>query len=88
MLFVGPADLQHDLGHRFGAAARDHEECFHRVVRAARSANKQAGLLIRDATELPRRLQQGVTYLAVQSDLALLRESIRALIEMARPAIS
>jgi 2-dehydro-3-deoxyglucarate aldolase/4-hydroxy-2-oxoheptanedioate aldolase len=57
-------------------------------VSAASAANKQAGLLIRDATEIPRRAQQGFTYLAVQSDLAILHDGFRALIERARPALS
>ena len=88
VLFVGPADLQHDLQHRPVEAAPDYEECLHRVVSAASAANKQAGLLIRDATEIPRRAQQGFTYLAVQSDLAILHDGFRALIERARPALS
>ena len=35
VLFVGPADLQHDLRHRPVSATADFEECLNRVVAAA-----------------------------------------------------
>ena len=81
VLFVGPADLQHDLQHRDPSAAEDFEACLNRVVAAARAAGKAAGILIRDPSELPHRLKQGFTYVAVQSDLALLRDAFRTIIQ-------
>jgi 2-keto-3-deoxy-L-rhamnonate aldolase RhmA len=84
VLFVGPADLQHDLRHAPGTASLGFEECLDRVVTAAAAAGKQAGLLLRDASELPRRIGQGFTHVAVQSDLALLREAFSAILQNAR----
>ena len=81
VLFVGPADLQHDLQHRDPSAAEDFEACLNRVVAAARAAGKAAGILIRDPSELPHRLKQGFTYVAVQSDLALLRDAFRTILQ-------
>ncbi len=84
VLFVGPADLQHDLRHRPVTDTPDFEECLARVVAAARSAGKGAGTLVRDISELPHRLNQGFTQLAVQSDLALLRDAFSAILLTAR----
>ena len=79
VLFVGPTDLQHDLKHRSPAASGQFEECLSRVVAAARTAGKAAGILLRDPSELPQRVQQGFTHLAIQSDLGLLRDAFRTL---------
>ena len=81
VLFVGPADLQHDLKHRHPSAAEDFEACLNRVVTAARAAGKAAGILVRAPSELPQRLRQGFTHIAVQSDLALLRDAFRTMIQ-------
>lgn len=84
VLFVGPADLQHDLRHRPATDTADFEDCLARVVAAARSAGKGAGTLVRDISELPHRLNQGFTQVAVQSDLALLRDAFSAILQTAR----
>jgi 2-dehydro-3-deoxyglucarate aldolase/4-hydroxy-2-oxoheptanedioate aldolase len=81
VLFVGPADLQHDLQHRHPSAAEEFEACLNRVVTAARAAGKAAGILVRAPSELPQRLRQGFTHIAVQSDLALLRDAFRTMME-------
>jgi 2-dehydro-3-deoxyglucarate aldolase/4-hydroxy-2-oxoheptanedioate aldolase len=81
ILFVGPADLQHDLQHRTPSAADDFEACLNRVVAAARVSGKAAGILVRDPSELPHRVKQGFTHVAVQSDLALLRDAFRTIVQ-------
>ena len=75
-----PGSLAHDLRQRPVSATADFEECLNRVVAAARAAGKAAGILVRDPSELPQRVQQGFTRLAVESDLALLRDAFRTLI--------
>lgn len=87
VLFVGPADLQHDLQHRSLPSSGEFEDCLDRVVAAARAAGKASGILVRDPAELPQRLKQGFSHLAFQSDLALLRDAFCALREraMAKP---
>jgi 2-dehydro-3-deoxyglucarate aldolase/4-hydroxy-2-oxoheptanedioate aldolase len=74
VLFVGMADLQHDLNHRPAADARDFNACLEAVVAAAASQNKSAGILIRDLAELQRYLDLGFTCMAVDSDLSILRK--------------
>lgn len=83
VLFVGPADLQNDLKHRSLPVSNEFEACLKRVVAAARAAGKEAGILVRDPSELPQRRRQGFSHLAIQSDLALLRDAFRALRENA-----
>ena len=84
VLFVGPADLQHDLRHRPVASSADFEECLARVVAAAHARGKCAGTLVRDLSELPHRIQQGFTQVAVQSDLSLLRDAFGAILQTAK----
>ena len=79
VLFVGPADLQHDLAVRQPTAAAGFEDCLDRVVAAARTAGKAAGILVREPGDLPRRMEQGFTFVAVQSDVAILRDAFRSL---------
>jgi 2-keto-3-deoxy-L-rhamnonate aldolase RhmA len=79
VLFVGPADLQHGLAVRQPTAGAGFEDCLDRVVAAARTAGKAAGILVREPGDLPRRMEQGFTFVAVQSDVAILRDSFRSL---------
>ena len=84
VLFVGPSDLRQDIAHRriVGARDDDHEydECLLRVLEATRGAGKQAGILIRDAACLAKHRELGFTYIAVDSDIAILRNSYRQLL--------
>lgn len=83
VLFVGPADLQNDLRHHRTTDSPEFEECLQRVLKAAHAAGKSAGLLLRDESELRRRIEQGFTRLAIQSDLSLLREGFVSLLRQA-----
>ena len=78
-LFVGPADLAFDLRQRGGA--RSYEACLDAVVAAAVAAGKQAGILLRNPDDLPRLCARGFTWLIVDSDLALLREGFRRIVQ-------
>jgi len=84
VLFVGPADLQHDLALRQPKAGTGFEDCLDRVVAAARAAGKAAGILVREPGDLPRWIEQGFTFVAVQSDVAILREAFRSLAALDR----
>ena len=79
VLFVGPADLQHDLAVRQPTAGAGFDDCLDRVVAAARAAGKAAGILVRDLADLPRRAEQGFSFVAVESDVAILRNAFRGL---------
>ena len=82
VLFVGPADLQHDLAVRKPAAGAGFEDCLDRVVAAAHAAGKAAGILVREPGDLPRRAEQGFSFVAVESDVAILRNAFRALADL------
>jgi 2-dehydro-3-deoxyglucarate aldolase/4-hydroxy-2-oxoheptanedioate aldolase len=75
VLFVGPADLQHDLTQRAAAAPGDFAECVNLVAAAAKGAGKETGILIRDAAEVPHYLGLGFSQIAIDSDLSILRKS-------------
>lgn len=78
-LFVGPADLAFDLKQRAGA--RSYDACLDAVASAAAAAGKQAGILLRNPDDLARLRARGFNWLAVDSDLALLREGFRRIVE-------
>jgi 2-dehydro-3-deoxyglucarate aldolase/4-hydroxy-2-oxoheptanedioate aldolase len=82
VLFVGPADLQHDLAVRQPAAGAGFEDCLDRVVAAARAAGKAAGILVREPGDLPRRAEQGFSFVAIESDVAILRNAFRGLADL------
>lgn len=75
VLFVGPADLQHDLKHQAAPAPGDLAQCLGVVVNAARAARKEAGILLRDLAEVGRHRDLGFTHIAVDSDIAILRKA-------------
>jgi 2-dehydro-3-deoxyglucarate aldolase/4-hydroxy-2-oxoheptanedioate aldolase len=71
-LFVGPADLNFDL--KAHHSARTYDECLQKVAKAAHDHNKPCGILVRSPDDLPKMKALGYTWLAVDSDLSLLRE--------------
>lgn len=83
VLFVGPADLQHDLRHRPERAPGDYTRCLEIVNEAAQAAGKQTGILLRDAAEVPRYRELGFSHIAVDSDLSILRKAWRSIVEAA-----
>jgi len=74
VLFIGPADLQLDLQVHPQSAPGSFEDCLGVVTAAARTAGKAAGILLRDLSELQKHLALGFEYIAVDSDLSLLRK--------------
>ncbi|MEZ0388294.1 MAG: HpcH/HpaI aldolase/citrate lyase family protein [Verrucomicrobium sp.] len=81
VLFVGPADLQFDLVARPEKATLDFAGCLNAVAAAAKRAGKEAGILLRDVSEVEKYLALGFTWLALDSDLAILRKGYQGLME-------
>lgn len=79
-LFVGPADLRHDLEHSPSGTLSDYGNCLRQIVSAARDAGKEAGILVRDVGEISRHVELGFSRLAVDSDLAILRHAYQTLV--------
>lgn len=84
VLFVGPGDLAHDISVRSGAAVNSLEAALRRVLAATKAARKPAGILLRDLAEAPRHRRLGFTHIAVDSDLAILREGYQRILGKAR----
>jgi len=79
VLFVGPADLRHNLEHHSGDGDFGYDECLERVIAAARGSGREAGILVRDAADLAARRELGFTHIAVDSDLSILRKAYQTL---------
>ena len=74
VLFIGPSDLQHDLRQRTDIAPGDFDHCVSLVIEAAKAAAKQTGILVRDPDDATKYRDLGFTYIAIDSDLAILRK--------------
>ena len=56
------------------------EESLRAVVKAAHSAGKAAGILVRDLSGISHHLQLGFTWVAVESDVAILRKAYQLIL--------
>ena len=77
VLFVGPADLNFDLQARPALAEHTYATCLQLVATAAAEAGKACGILVRTAADLQSAQNLGYRWLAMGSDLAVLREGFR-----------
>jgi 2-dehydro-3-deoxyglucarate aldolase/4-hydroxy-2-oxoheptanedioate aldolase len=75
VLFVGPSDLQFDLKNQPDSSVGDYQQCLRTVVSAAKDSGKSAGILVRDAADLPAHHDLGFTHIAVDLDIAILRKA-------------
>ncbi|MFO1448391.1 MAG: aldolase/citrate lyase family protein [Opitutaceae bacterium] len=84
VLFVGPGDLGHDIGVRPGGSVGSLDEGLRRVLAATKAARKPAGILLRDLAEASRHRKMGFTHIAIDSDLAILREGYQRILGQAK----
>lgn len=82
VLFVGPADLRHDLAHHPFGKPPEYETCLDQVLSAVRAAGKEAGILVRDVADLASHAERGFTHIAVDSDLSILRKAYQTLVSV------
>jgi len=82
VLFVGPADLNFDL--QTGGSSREFSSCLAEVLEAAAQAGKQAGILVRNREDIPQYAAMGFQFVAVDSDLAILRQTYLDLLQTTR----
>lgn len=80
VLFIGPADLRHEIEHGANDGRTTYEACLNRVLAAARSAGREAGILVRDLADLQAHVDLGFTQIAVDSDLSILRKAYQTLL--------
>jgi 2-dehydro-3-deoxyglucarate aldolase/4-hydroxy-2-oxoheptanedioate aldolase len=81
-LFIGPADLSFDLKAR--QYPRSYDECVNLIVKAAKNHGKGCGILVRHADDKEKLKALGFSWLAMDSDLSLVREGFRRNLETAR----
>jgi 2-keto-3-deoxy-L-rhamnonate aldolase RhmA len=72
VLFIGPADLGYDLLAQ--RADRTYSDCVTKVARAALAAGKQCGVLLRRTDDIAPMREMGLTWVAIDSDIGILRE--------------
>lgn len=88
VLFVGPADLSHQLGipGRFDEPA--YQDALRTVVAACGAHGKAAGILIYDATGLPPLLELGFRFIGIGSEGSFVSNGARAVLAAAGRAAS
>lgn len=87
VLFIGPADLSHDLGIPGEFANPRFTAALDRVAAAAAAHGKAAGILLGDASEVPPYLARGYRFLGIGSDYGLIAKGARSQLTEARRAI-
>ncbi|MEW4565908.1 aldolase/citrate lyase family protein [Bremerella sp. JC770] len=85
VLFVGPADLNYDLDHGIRSHGLTYPECLKHVVSAARNHGKSTGILMRGSSEPGATTPPELQWLAVESDLGILRNTYQSLLQRIPP---
>jgi 2-dehydro-3-deoxyglucarate aldolase len=85
-LFIGPSDLAAAYGFLGAAGHPEVQEAMAQVFAAAKAAGKPVGILAPVEADARRYLQMGATFVAVGSDLGLLRMATQALNDKYRAA--
>jgi 2-dehydro-3-deoxyglucarate aldolase/4-hydroxy-2-oxoheptanedioate aldolase len=87
VLFIGPADLSHDLGIPGAFTNPRFTAALDRVAAAAAAHGKAAGILLGDAAEVPAYLARGYRFLGIGSDYGQIIKGARSQLAEARRAI-
>ena len=83
-LFVGPSDLAAAFGHLGNPGHPEVQQAIARIFDSARAAGKAAGILAPVEADARRYLQMGARFVAVGSDLGVLRMATQALCDKFR----
>ncbi len=87
VLFVGPADLSHDLGIPGAFGDPEFVALLDRVAAVARAHGKAAGILVREAAEVEAYRRRGFTFLGIGSDSGSIMTRARSQLAEARAAL-
>jgi 2-dehydro-3-deoxyglucarate aldolase/4-hydroxy-2-oxoheptanedioate aldolase len=89
VLFVGPMDLKLNLQSHPERTDMDYAACLQEVADASKAAGKACGLLCRQSDDFAGLQALGFTHLAIETDITLLRESYRNVVQALRvnPAV-
>ncbi len=83
VLFVGPADLTHNLGIPGRFADPTYQEALRTVIAACQRHGKAAGILIYDAVGLPPLLDLGFRFVGLGSEGSYVSAGARAMLAAA-----
>ena len=78
VLFVGPTDLTHSMGIPGDFANAAYRDALAAVIAGARSAGKEAGILLRRLEDLERHAEMGFRFIGVASDSAWIADGAKA----------
>ena len=78
-IFVGPSDLAAGFGHLGNASHPEVQAAIAQIVAAAKTAGKPIGILAPVEADARRYMEQGITFVAVGSDLGVFRSGTQAL---------
>lgn len=78
-VFIGPADLAADMGHRGNPGAPEVQAAVTDALTRIKAAGRAAGILTSDRTLAKSYAAMGVAFLAVGSDVGVLNAGLRAL---------
>lgn len=81
VLFIGPMDLKLNLQSRPGRTSLSFTDCLREVAAAAKTAGKACGLLCCQTDDFAELQALGFTHLAIETDITLLRESYRNVVQ-------
>ena len=87
-VFIGPADLSADMGHRGNPGHADVKAAIEHTVGRIRAAGKAAGFLHYDHADFGYYAKLGVTFLGVGSEASLLQVALAENLRAARAATS
>jgi 2-keto-3-deoxy-L-rhamnonate aldolase RhmA len=79
VLFVGPMDLTVNMGIREQFDHPDYVSARKNISEAAKNAGKAAGILLQNTDQIPDAIEQGYTFVAIGSDIALVNAGMRQL---------
>ena len=78
-IFVGPSDLAAGFGHLGNASHPEVQAAMAQIIAAAKAAGKPIGILAPVEADARRYMEQGITFVAVGSDLGVFRSGTQAL---------
>jgi len=78
-VFVGPSDLAAGFGHLGNANHPEVQAAMAQIIAAAKAAGKPIGILAPVEADARRYMEQGVTFVAVGSDLGVFRSGTQSL---------
>ena len=85
VLFVGPMDLSTNLGIQGQTSHYEFKAATGKVIAACKKHGKAAGILLKEANQLPEIVEEGFTFIALGSDTAAVVQGVRKNVEAFAP---